>query len=1720
LSKVITYDRIIKTRFASEYSYHHGYYDHAEREFRGFGRTEQKDAEDITHFIRESGGAMNNIVQQDLHQPPVLVKTWFHTGAFLDGEKILNQFAHEYSQNNIYPENLLPEPVLPAGLSIDEYRQALRACKGMMLRKEVYALDDSPLSDKPYTVEQQNCTVRLVQPQLDNKHASFLTVGGETISYHYERELNDPRIAHSFVLEVDEFANIKKSAALVYGRKNPVFPEQNIIYTTYTENNFTNAIDSVSDHRTPALFETKLYEITGLPASTGEYYTLPEIKNACIAAAPIDYDTVPNGANQKRIIEWSRLCFRDDNGAGIMPFGTLPSKALLHQTFKAAFNQNQLVDVFNAKISLADMNTALIDPLKGGYIFADNYYWAPSVIAAYDITHFFLTTSFTDAFGNASKIGYDSNYYLFIERSTDPYGNEIQVKKFNYRVLNACLMQDINDNLTAVRFDELGIVNKTFIIGKKGTDPGDGFDDTMVEASPNDFPSSELEYHVFEWFDQSTDPAFDINNYKPRPNFIQTKTRDTHFHAHPLHETAIRESYAYFSGGGQEALIKAHAEPGEALQVNPDGSVTTVNTSGELRWVGNGRTILNNKGNPVKQYEPYFSVTPAFEDEKEMVELGVSPIIQYDPAGRAIRTDYPNKTFSKVSFTAWEQKTFDPNDTVAESKWYDLRILHPDPAIATPEEVSAAEKAFLHNNTPTGAYLDTLGRTFFTEADNVTEKIGSHVSLDIRGKASGITDAAGRKVMQSEYDLLGRSLRQTSMDAGTRWTLPDAGNSPLLSWDERDHAFGFEYDKLRRPVSSSVKTGDNTPLVFGRVEYGESLPLSVAKADNLLGLAYRNYDQSGIVTTNRNDFKGNLLSGSRQLVAGYKNTIDWTSISDVLLDSDVFTSMTEYDALNRPVKITTPHSPAMSPSEIYPGYNEAGMLEKVDVRIRGASTISPFVVNISYDAKGQREEILYANGSKTKYAYDKDSFRLINLKTTRNPGPTVLQDLKYTYDPAGNITSIKDYAHSAIFFDGEQVQPFNEYEYDAIYRLIKASGRKHAGQTDIQPKTTLTNRSFRNHPFIANSGINPNDAASFRNYTETYLYDKTGNMKEQKHISKNSSWTRSFEYDNNNNLNNRLTKTSVGNDDYNYTYDAHGNMYGLETVQNEVWNFMDHFKEAGLGGGGTAFYVYDTGAQRVRKVIERQNGNIQERIYLGGVEIYRERNGAGNIVLERETLHVMDDQKRIAMVDTPVIQSQGSNETQLIRYQYDNHLGSASLELDDQAKVISYEEYFPYGASSYSTIDAAREAPAKRYRYTGKERDEESGLNYHGARYYAPWLSRWTTSDPAGLKDGLNVYLYVNNNPVMSFDPTGTEGLNLSNEGKYRHVEVKQGGLEELAQDNCTSASYTNDNNTYTCISYKETPPVTIAKSKPEPKPKPAAKPKPKPKEEEKKGRELSASELYDIVMALQPRLVYPKPVRQFFGGVKMVGGGLTAAGGYTFAFFTAETGVGLVGGIVVGSYGLDVASSGFTTMMTGEDSKTYTFMIGAGYTSMVTDDPGLINAGGQSLETLADIGSAAFTLKVSGMPVNIGESGPIARNSLFVFRSPGKEPYPFLNLTDDEIDLALSSMGSEHHFRIPVSATEGGTPLESLAPVSRWGRPGLQPGDWVMPGPPTRFNYVLSFKWDPISPTNIVAPYSAGQAYMVPANSVVWPKGWGLDGWWKGLYGQRIYSPQVTTNF
>src|SRR5262249_49995505 len=91
IKRVETYDHVSKTRLVSTNSFHHGYYDGVEREFRGFGRVDRLDAEEL-----DAGSSAWTHEDKPWRVPPVLTKTWYHTGVFLGADRISRHLAHEY----------------------------------------------------------------------------------------------------------------------------------------------------------------------------------------------------------------------------------------------------------------------------------------------------------------------------------------------------------------------------------------------------------------------------------------------------------------------------------------------------------------------------------------------------------------------------------------------------------------------------------------------------------------------------------------------------------------------------------------------------------------------------------------------------------------------------------------------------------------------------------------------------------------------------------------------------------------------------------------------------------------------------------------------------------------------------------------------------------------------------------------------------------------------------------------------------------------------------------------------------------------------------------------------------------------------------------------------------------------------------------------------------------------------------------------------------------------------------------------------------------------------------------------------------------------------------------------------------------------------------------------------------------------------------------------
>ena len=123
-------------------------------------------------------------------------------------------------------------------------------------------------------------------------------------------------------------------------------------------------------------------------------------------------------------------------------------------------------------------------------------------------------------------------------------------------------------------------------------------------------------------------------------------------------------------------------------------------------------------------------------------------------------------------------------------------------------------------------------------------------------------------------------------------------------------------------------------------------------------------------------------------------------------------------------------------------------------------------------------KVIYGNDVITKFYYDKETFRLNRLETKRSNNDP-LQDWYYTYDPVGNITHIEDKNIPVVFFDNQKITGVSTYTYDALYRLVEATGRENNTLLPFDSRDNWNDAAFMQQ-------LNPGDPMVMRNYTQSY----------------------------------------------------------------------------------------------------------------------------------------------------------------------------------------------------------------------------------------------------------------------------------------------------------------------------------------------------------------------------------------------------------------------------------------------------------------------------------------------------------------------------------------------------------------------------------------------------------------------------------------------------------
>ncbi|MGP5277034.1 RHS repeat-associated core domain-containing protein [Pseudomonas helleri] len=641
----------------------------------------------------------------------------------------------------------------------------------------------------------------------------------------------------------------------------------------------------------------------------------------------------------------------------------------------------------------------------------------------------------------------------------------------------------------------------------------------------------------------------------------------------------------------------------------------------------------------------------------------------------------------------------------------------------------------LHARTPTLAVIDPRGLPIRTVAFACS--VGGQIPE--QRVTQSVFDPMGRLVAQRDprvfanitapanlltvFSLSGQVLATDSSDAGWRVSLPGEAGQMLEVWDARESHWQTAYDDSMRPVSVT----ENRSHVIERFAYASASAENARH--NRCGRLLRHDDPAGTRHMTEYGLAGGTLEETQQFLRSL-DLPHWPEPEaqrDLLLEeADPLISRWYFNAAGEVLSQTDAKG-----HQQHFSHTVAGQLRETGLQIAGSSAVKTLVSNIRYNAFSQVESETAGNGVVTNLVHESSTGRLARLQA-QAPGKQLLQDLHYRYDPIGNLVEVEDTTLATRHFANQRIEPIRRFTYDSLYQLIAASGWETA-KPSLGPDLPAWQTS---------------DTSQVVNYSETYRYDAAGNLLERVHQGA-INHTLSMQIAPHSNRLMRSGETE-------HSYDANGNLLILQPGQSLQWDARNQLCAIAQvtrqhAANDEERYIYGGGGKRLRKVRTWQaqaNSHTAETRYLPGLEV--RSNSASQEHLEVVTLQAGRCRVQWLHWDAPPT---GLGNDQL-RYTFDDHLGSSTLELDDQAQLISQETYYPFGGTACWAGRNEVEASYKTLRYSGKERDA-TGLYYYGYRYYAPWLNRWLNPDPGGAIDGLNLYGFVGNDPMGHVDADG-----------------------------------------------------------------------------------------------------------------------------------------------------------------------------------------------------------------------------------------------------------------------------------------------------------------------------------------------------------------------------
>jgi RHS repeat-associated protein len=739
------------------------------------------------------------------------------------------------------------------------------------------------------------------------------------------------------------------------------------------------------------------------------------------------------------------------------------------------------------------------------------------------------------------------------------------------------------------------------------------------------------------------------------------------------------------------------------------------------------------------------AATPGVEPQQVMT---VSGRTKFDFVGRAVEQYHPVTEAKGTANTAFNA-AFDAVTPTLES----FDVLDRSVKTALPDGVTTSTAfGFGPDRAGVRRFEETLTdgngkqrRTYTDARELITSVkefnpaggqpvIWTSYDYDPAGRLTAVTDDKNN-VTRTAYDDLGRRTVLDNPDTGRTETRYDlAGNVVAeITANLRQAAKSVEYDHdytrltaIRYPTF----TANDVTYTYG----------APGAADNAAGRITEIRDAAGTLTR---------AYGPLGEVTRETRTVTATGGSP-----RAFTTAWQYDSFNRVLTMTYPDGEVLTYD-----YDSGGQVTRATGAKNGQSY--PYLKRLDYDKFGQKVFQVAGNGVHTTYTYDPADRRLATLKSKPANGAE-FQNLSYTYDNTGNITSLTNAVAAGGAIGGPSSQI---YRYDDLYRLTGADGQ-YTDRNNQRNSYTLalgydsidnTTAKTQGHEitpaeggtYTAPSGpsllgpIEPvDDTSNPATVQDRTTYDYAYTYGGERPHAPSQVGPITHAYDANGNLT-KAVNTAAAGKRRQFVWDEENRLAcNQDTPTGTVAQTPDGCS------GATVRYVYDADGERV---VKQGDG-----LHLYPNANYSERDGTGY-------KHVFVGESRIT---TKTVDPGTARETKQSYYHAD-HLGSSGYVTDEQGQVTEHLEYFAFG-ETWVQEQNGQASDGDPYRFTGKELDEETGLYYHGARYYNPRTQLWASPDPAlpdyldsGVAGGIHeprnlaAYTYTHNNPVKLVDPTG-----------------------------------------------------------------------------------------------------------------------------------------------------------------------------------------------------------------------------------------------------------------------------------------------------------------------------------------------------------------------------